>query len=181
MKKIFTLILGLGIGSIGFAQNNPSTGLENLHIFNDNTNHSLELYYTLFTIVPTTCSTDMQGLGTDKPLFPGDLVSYKTFMSSTTAAGHPRPIDNWYNGSYFPASSIPTPVAIASRWSYMKFQLKDPNNPGNIPMLSGSVGFYQNCTGIPSTISDSGTLNGQSYTFTADAFIFGGDKWINVY
>lgn len=181
MKKIFTIILGLSIGSSAFAQNNPTTGLENLHIFNDNTNHSLELSYTLFTIVPTTCSADMQGLGPNKPLPPGDLADYTTFMASTTAASHPYPIDNWFNGSYFPPSSIPVPVAKASRWSYMKFLLKDSNNPGNIPLLGGSVGFYQNCTSIPATISNSGTLNGINYSFTADAFIFGGDKWINVY
>ncbi|MBT2622374.1 hypothetical protein [Chryseobacterium sp. ISL-6] len=179
MKKI-SIILGLSSGLAIFAQNNPIDGTENIHIFNDKANHTLELHYTLFTVNPTTCGGGFQAQGPSIILPPGGLTDYKTFESSTTAAAHPYPIDNWFNGNIIPAASITPAMAYNERWAYMKFQLRDPQNPGNIPLLSGSVGYYQNCTGAQPHISDSGTLNGVTYSFFAEAFTVGTDLWINV-
>jgi hypothetical protein len=65
----------------------------------------------------------------------------------------------------------------------MKFQLKEPANPGqSIPGLGGSVGFYQSCTGIPDLLTGSGTTTGgTTYNFVAKAYTMGGDLWIDVY
>ena len=183
MKKILTLILGLSIGSSFFAQN----GDGNLHVFNDNTFHQMDLYYTVFTIIPTTCSGGLQSAGPSVLLPTGTLASYATFKESTSNppapyTPHPYPLDNWSGaGALLNGNTISTIMATAQKWSYIKFQLRDPNNPGNIPLMSGSVGFYQNCTGTPSNMSDSGTLNGINYSFTAEAFMLAGDKWINIY
>jgi len=63
----------------------------------------------------------------------------------------------------------------------MKFQLKDSANPGAITLtLGGSVGFHPACGGIPANISGSDTLGTSTYTFSANAFTFGGDLWITV-
>lgn len=175
MKKNFTFLAAIG-SMYSFAQN----GGGNLHVFNDNTNHSLDLYFTLFTIVPSTCSTSIQGISSGLPLATGGVADYSTYASA--ASPNIYPFDTWYTGtSYIPASAIPPFVQSQSRWHYMKFQLKDPANPGTItPTLGGSVGFYPACGGIPATISGTGTLGAASYSFSADAFTFGGDLWITV-
>lgn len=172
MKKILTLITGLAMGSAAFAQN----GSGNLHIYNDIMNHNLDLYFTIFTIVPTSCSASVQALDLVY-LPPGELATYTTFAASTSAAGHPYPIDTWSPN----VLAYPPIIANAQRWNYIKFSLSDPTNPGQItPTLGGSVGFYQSCTGIPDSIGGTGSLNGINYNFHADAFTFGGDLWINV-
>lgn len=172
MKKIFTIILGLALGSSAFAQN----GSGNFHIYNDVINHKLDLYYTIFTLVPSTCSADVQALDLVH-LPPDGLANYTTYANSTSAAGHPYPIDHWSPD----VLSYPPIIANAQRWSYIKFFLSDPLNPGQItPTLGGSVGFYNSCTGVPASISGTGSLNGVNYSFNADAFTFGGDLWINV-
>lgn len=182
MKKIFTLLLGLSIGSAAFAQD----GSGSLHVFNDDSYHSLNLHYTLFTINPTICGDGYQALGPSIPLPPGVKTTYVTFLKSSSFASspHPYPIDSyWYNNTVVPATSISDAVASKQRWAYMKFELKDPNNPGMMsPTLGGSVGFYQNCSsGIPNFISGTSTLNGVNYAFKAEAVTFGGDLWINVW
>lgn len=179
MKKIFTLLLAM-FAFYGFSQN----GSGNLHVFNDNTNHSLDLYFTLFTIVPSTCSSSIQGEPYAPPLVAGGIADYTTFAQPHHLAT-PTPVypfDLWWTGGTSPvlASSIPAFVQAASRWHYMKFELKDPTNPGTIPSLGGSVGFYPACGGIPASINGSGTLNGTNYSFSANAFTFGGDLWIHV-
>ncbi|WP_155845834.1 hypothetical protein [Chryseobacterium gregarium] len=172
MKKILTIILGLSLGTSVFAQN----GSGNLHIYNDITNHKLDLYFTIFTIVPSTCSGGAQALDLVY-LPPNELASYSTFNNSTSAAGHPYPIDTWSPNMI----GLPPIVSNAQRWTYIKFELEDPTNPGQIvPTLGGSVGFYQSCSGIPANIGGSGSLNGINYNFHADAFTLGGDLWINV-
>lgn len=185
MKKILTIIVGLNLWSSALAQNNPVTGGECVIIFNDNSYHDLDLHFTLFTTNPTTCTPNYQALGPSLPLPPGVTAVYKTYMISTTASGHPYPIDSWWNNSTVTLpSQIPQNIANDQRWSYMKFELRDPNNPGLMnPTLGGSVGFYQNCTGsgIPDYISGTSTLNGINYAFKAKAFTFGEQLWINVW
>lgn len=182
MKKILFIIMGLSLGSSALAQNNPAGG-ENIIIFNDNSYHDLDLRFTLFTTNPNTCTPNYQALGPNIPLPPGVTTAYKTYTSSDTASGHPYPIDTWWNNStVLLPSQIPTNIANDQRWSYMKFELKDPNNPGLMnPTLGGSVGFTPNCTGIPDYISGTSTLNGVNYAFKAQAFTFGGELWINVW
>jgi hypothetical protein len=179
MKKNFTFLAAIG-SMYFFAQN--SSG--NLHVFNDNTNHSLDLNFTLFTIVPSTCSTGIQGIPSGMPLTAGGVADYTTFAAaaSTATSLNPYPFNTWYTGgSYVPASGIPPFVQAQSRWHYMKFELKDPTNPGTItPTLGGSVGFYPACGGIPATIAGSGTLGASTYNFSANAFTFGRDLWITV-
>ncbi|SFN02181.1 hypothetical protein SAMN05421594_0421 [Chryseobacterium oleae] len=181
MKKIFTILLGLSIGSAAFAQNGSGT----LHVFNDDSYHSLNLHYTLFTVNLSQCGDGYQALGPSIPLPPGVITDYTTFLKSSSFASspHPYPIDSyWHNSTVVPATSISPAVADAQRWSYMKFELRDPNNPGLMnPTLGGSVGFYPTCTGIPNYISGTSTLNGINYAFKAEAVTFGGDLWINVW
>jgi hypothetical protein len=179
MKKIFTFLAAIG-SMYSFAQN----GGGNLHVFNDNTNHSLDLYFTLFTIVPSTCSTSIQGIPSGLPLPAGGVADYTTYAAAASTATPPAtyPFDTWYTGTaYVTASGIPPFVQAQSRWQYMKFELKDPGNPGTItPTLGGSVGFYPACGGTPANISGSGTLGATTYNFSANAFTFGGDLWITV-
>jgi hypothetical protein len=167
MKKIFTLMLALGLGSVAFSQN--------MHIYNDGSNHNLDLNFTMFTIVPSTCSSGAQAMDVVH-LPPNQWAHYSTFVSSTTAAGHPYPIDHWSPDIL----SYPPFVLNAIKWDYIKFSMSDPLNPGQIvPTLGGSVG-YMNCSGIPATISGTGSLNSVNYAFSASANSFGGDIWIIV-
>ncbi|KQT33840.1 hypothetical protein ASG22_17215 [Chryseobacterium sp. Leaf405] len=169
MKKIFTLILGLGLSSAAFAQT------ARIHIFNDIVNHKLDLHFTMFTIAPSTCSAGAQAMDLVY-LPPNEWAHYSTFATSTSAAGHPYPIDHWSPDLL----SAPPFITNAQRWDYIKFSLSDPLNPGQIvPTLGGSVGDAS-CTGIPSNIGGTGSLNGVNYNFHADAYSFGGDSWINV-
>ncbi|MCS3869032.1 hypothetical protein J3D55_001948 [Chryseobacterium ginsenosidimutans] len=182
MKKILTIIIGLSLGTFSFAQNNPVTGEENVHIINFDYNHSLDLHYTLFTMDPNTCYPDFQALGPSIPLPPGGETKYATYTSSDTSSGHPYPIDSWYNGSYLLPNQIPQSIADNQRWTYMKFQLREPNNPSqSIPGMGGSIGIHQPCTGIPDVLTGSGTTaGGTPYDFAAKAYMIGGDLWIFV-
>lgn len=174
MKKIFTLILGLSTGASAFAQN----GSGNLHIFNDNTNHSLNLSYTIFTTT-VNCASGMQALSPSTVLPPGGFTTYTTFAASTSTSNppHPYPIDLWSGGA---ANQIPPVVATVSRWHYIKFSLSDPNNPSPmIPTLGGSIGFFQNCNpSMPTILDVNSSANGVNYTLHAEAVTFGGDMWI---
>ena len=183
MKKIFAIILGLSLGSSAFAQIDPVTGSGVIHIVNHDDYHSLDLNFTLFTMDPNTCTPSFQALGPSAPLAPGQITKYATYTTSDTASGHPFPIDGWYNGSYLLPNQIPQNIADNQRWTYMKFQLREPGNPGqSIPGMSGSVGFYQSCTGIPDVLFGNGTTaGGTSYDFVAKAYTMGGDLWIDVY
>jgi hypothetical protein len=183
MKKILTIIFGLSLGASTFAQINPTTGEGIIHIWNHNDYHDLNLHFTLFTLNPTTCSPDFQALGPSIPLPPGVLTKYAKYTDSDTSSGHPFPIDAWYNGSYLLPNQIPQSIADDQRWTYMKFELREPSNPGQfIPGMGGSIGFYQTCTGIPDYLAGNGTtFGGTPYDFTAKAYIIGGDLWIDVY
>lgn len=173
MKKIYTIILALGIGSAAFAQN----GGGNLHIFNNNT-QNLNLNYTIFTTT-LNCGSGMQGDHASTILPPGTIATYTTFAASTSTSTppHPYPINSW---SGTPAAMIPPFIASASRYHYLKFQLTDPGNPAPmIPTLGGSVGFMQNCnSAIPAVLDVASTANGINYTLHAEATTFGGDLWI---
>lgn len=182
MKKILTALLSLTLGTIAFAQNNPATGAENIHIVNSNTYHSLNLQYTLFTMDPNNCTPTLQSSGPLISLPPGVETKYSTYTTSDTASGHPFPIDYWlYNGTPTLPKQIPLNIANKQRWTYMKFELRDPSNPGQfIPGMAGSIGIYPSCTGIPDILTGSGTIGGTTYTFAAKAYIIGGDLWIFV-
>jgi len=184
MKKIFTFIIVLSLGTSVLAQNNPITGEENIHIINYDFNHHLDLYFTLFTMQPNNCSPGFQSLGPTIPLPPAQEAKYSTYIDSDTASGNPYPIDSWYNGNYLLPNQIPQNIADDQRWTYMKFELKEIGSvPGQfIPGMSGSIGFNQACTGIPDVLTGSGTSNttGISYNFVAKAYTFGGDLWIIV-
>lgn len=173
MKKIFTIILALSIGPVALAQN----GGGNLHIFNNNT-QNLNLIYTIFTTT-LNCSSSMQSDDASTILPPGTIATYTTFAASTSTSTppHPYPIDFW---SGTPSAMIPPFIASASRYHYLKFQLRDPNNPAPmVPTLGGSVGYMQNCNSvIPSTLDVTSTANGINYTLNAQATTFGGDLWI---
>ncbi|WP_066441446.1 hypothetical protein [Chryseobacterium sp. CCH4-E10] len=180
MKKIITLLFGLTLGASTFAQIDPATGQGTIHIWNTDDYHSLNLNFTLFTLNPTTCSPDFQSLGPSIPLPPGELTKYSKYTDSDTAAGHPYPIDSWYDGSIYAPSAIPPGIVYDQRWAYVKFELREPSNPGQyIPGMSGSVGFYQSCTGIPDYLAGSGTSSGgTNYNFEVKAYVIGGDLWV---
>lgn len=177
MKKIFTAIFGLCIAATSFAQNNYG----NLHIFNDNTYHKLDLNYTIFTENPSTCNYGMQAMDLVS-LPPGVITTYTTFAASTSTANppHPYPIDMWSGG---PGNQIPPAISNTHGWGYIKFQLKEaPNVPGTmIPTLGGSVGFYPGCGGVPTSLSGTSTQNGIGYAFGAEAFTLAGDLWVHVW
>lgn len=184
MKKILTIIFGLSLGVSTFAQIDPTTGEGVVHVWNRNDYHDLDLYFTLFTMNPTTCLPSYQAMGPDHPLLPGQIIKYAKYTDSDTASGHPLPIDGWYsNGSYFLPSQIPQNIADGQRWTYMKFELREPSNPGQfIPGMGGSVSINQICTNIPESLVGSGTTSGgTNYDFVAKAYIIGGDLWFDVY
>lgn len=183
MKKILTLIFGLSLGAATFAQIDPITGEGIIHIVNHDSNHHLNLHFTLFTMNPNTCSPSFQALGPSIPLGPGEMTKYAKYTDSDTASGHPYPIDGWYNGSYLSPYQIPQSIADDQRWTYMKFELRELSNPGQfIPGMGGSVGFYQPCTGIPDVLFGNGTtFGGTPYDFVAKAYTMGGNLWIDVY
>jgi hypothetical protein len=183
MKKILTIILGLSLGSAAFAQIDPATGEGVIHIINHDTNHSLNLNFTLFTTNPNTCNPNYQALGPVIPLGPGEIAKYAKYTDSDTASGHPYPIDEWYDGNYLTPYQIPQNIADDQRWTYMKFQLKEPANPTqSIPGMGGSVGFYQPCSGIPDIATGNGTtVGGTNYSFVAKAYTMGGNLWIEVF
>lgn len=184
MKKIVTIILGLSLSSSTFAQINPITGDGIVHIINHDDYHSLDLYFTLFTLDVNNCQ-GYQAMGPQKPLGPGVITKYGKYTDSDTASGHPYPIDGWYNGSYLLPNQIPQNIAENQRWNYMKFELRELNNPGQfIPGMGGSVGIYHPCTasGIPDGLIGNGTTSsGTPYNFTAKAYTMGGNLWIDVY
>lgn len=183
MKKIVTLILGLSLFSSAFGQIDPITGEGIIHIINHDSNHHLNLNFTLFTMNPNTCSPSYQALGPVIPLGPGEMAKYAKYTDSDTPSGHPYPIDEWYDGNYLTPYQILQNIADDQRWTYMKFQLKELGNPGqSIPGMGGSVGFYQSCTGIPDVLIGNGTSSGGvSYNFVAKAYTMGGNLWIEVY